>query len=118
MKREQTIADINTAKYPQPPTWLEIDAFLKEISMNMYQFERYYGLPFNQLTQIKSGAKRLAPQYWHFVFQKIKPDFGAGFLDEYTKKRQKNRIKTRLPLNLPPLSEESSITHDRLKTVA
>lgn len=117
MKKGKTIADINTAKYPLHPTWDEIQDFITETGMSYNRFERYYGIPFNQITQIKKGDKKLCPKYWHFIFERIKPKFGAGFTEEYSFKRPKLRINKVLPLTLPSHSLELSDSHDRTGTL-
>lgn len=113
MKIGKTLAEINTAKYPNPPTWAEIESLIDEMGMSYNRFERYYGIPFNQLTQIKKGDKKLCPKYWHFIFERIKPPFGAGFIVEYTMKRQKQRTNKMLPVSLPT----SPDLHDRTGTL-
>lgn len=104
MPRDLTIGLINKSKYAQPPSWEQIQELITEMKMDMYSFERFYGIPYNTLTQIKTGKRSLAADYWHFIYEKIKPAYGVGFIVDYSKKRPKNRIKHQLT---PRLIEHS-----------
>lgn len=115
MAKNLSIDLINKSKYAQPPSWEQIDTFLKEMNMGMYHFEKFYGIPYNTLTQIKSGAKRLPPAYWHFIYEKIKPAYGMGFVVDYSINKPKNRINSNLTNHLP--QESDGDAHNRLKTV-
>lgn len=115
MVDRKTLGDINRRKYAKAPSWEQIDAFIKEMGMNMYHFEKFYGIPFNQLTQVKSGAKKLGSAYWHIIYERIKPAYGVGFIEDYATNKPKKRINTFLPEVLPIHSDED--THNRLKTV-
>ncbi len=79
-----TITFANKSKYGAPPTWEQIYAFIKETGMSMYHFERFYGIPYNTLTQVKSGKRNLFSAYWHIIYEKIKPAYGVGFIGDFT----------------------------------
>lgn len=104
---------INTTKYGQPPTWEEIESFLAELHMNMYHWERFFGVPANVLTQVKSGTKPLPRYAWHFVYERIKPTYGAGFIDDYSANANKNSKKTGLTKKLTSHSNTQPDLHDR-----
>lgn len=112
MPRDLTIGLINRSKYAQPPSWDQIHELITEMKMDMYSFERFYGIPYNTLTQIKTGKRTLAADYWHFIYEKIKPAYGAGFVVDYSKKRTKNRIKHHLTSNL--IDESDGDAHSRI----
>ena len=97
-KRKNVIANENLSKYLKPPDWKQIEEFIIELETNMYKFEKFYGIPFNTLTQVKAGTKRLPPKFWHFIYEKIKPNYGVGFISDYTNennKRQKGLFNKR-----------------------
>lgn len=77
----------NTSKYPCAPSWEVIESFIKEMGMSMYRFERFYGISYNTLTQVKSGKNTLAAKHWHIFYEKIKTPYGAGFVKEFEKKQ-------------------------------
>jgi hypothetical protein len=110
-----SIALINESKYAQAPSWGQIEELINEMGMEMYHFERFYGIPFNTLTQVKAGKRNLGSCYWHYIYEKIKPAYGAGFLDDSTKKQSKNRINTSLTANLTVYSDGDA--HSRLGRV-
>lgn len=115
MTKQSNIEFINKAKYAKPPSWSQIEELINEMEMEMYHFERFYGIPFNTLTQVKSGKRTLAAPYWHFIYEKIKPAYGAGFLVDYTINKPKNRIKPSLTHPLTPISDGDA--HGRLNNV-
>ena len=55
-------------------------------------FEKFYGIPFNTITQIKAGTKRLGSAYWHIIYERIKPAYGVGFIGDYSPNEGKKRI--------------------------
>ena len=101
----------NLSKYLKQPEWWQVEEFIKELGITMAQFERFYGLPYNTLVQVKSGHKRLSPEYWHFIYERIKPAYGAGFVVDYSANPNKKRIKHYLPEKLPTDS------HNRLDEI-
>jgi len=117
MKRTLTIADRNKLDYLDAPTWNQIEEFIDELGVKMYQFERFYHIPYNLLTQVKSGVKRLPPQYWHFIYEKIKPAYGSGYLDDFTKIQPTKRINSYLTQKLTDRNTVSEDSHDRLSKV-
>ena len=116
MARLKKIGEINRAKYAQPPSWEQINEFILESGMSMYHFERFYGIPFNTLTQIKSGYRKLSADFWHFIFEKIKPNYGAGFIDDYNYRDVKN--KPHKPLISTLTKKEDKDAHTRLVRVS
>lgn len=92
MADKKQLGELNKKKYAKPPSWKEIDAFIKELGMNPSHFEKFYGIPFNTITQIKAGTKRLGSAYWHIIYERIKPAYGVGFIEDYTTNVPKKRI--------------------------
>lgn len=115
MKREFSVAELNIKKYMVAPSWAEIQDFINELGLSFNRFEKFYDLPYNTLTQVKSGARDLPASYWHIIYLRIKPAYGSGFLYEYSPKATKNRIK---PTLTKALTNTSAIdAHTRLTTV-
>ncbi len=101
-------------KYALPPKWEQIESLINEFGMSYCQFERFFGLNYNLICQIKSGAKRLPPHAWHFVYEKVKPAYGVGFIEEYSPTKQKPKPIKRMPKSTHPIHDS---THDRLISV-
>lgn len=117
MRPLETVAEINRKKYLVAPTWEQIESFISELGVKMYHFEKFYHISFNTLTQVKAGTRQLAAEHWHIVYERIKPAYGAGFLDEYTPKQHKKRINNALTNNLTHHTHKETDNHDRLITV-
>lgn len=115
MVDRKTLGDINRRKYAKAPSWEQIDAFIKELGMTPNHFERFYGIPYNTLTQVKSGKKNLGSPHWHIIYERIKPAYGVGFIEDYATNMPKKRIKT--PLTNPLTTESDGDAHSRLKSV-
>ena len=94
--RNKALGDLNRRKYAKPPSWEQIDAFISDLGMSFNHFEKFYGIPYNTVTQIKSGQRELSSPYWHYIYERIKPAYGVGFIEDYTTNRPKNRIKAPL----------------------
>ena len=92
MPKKTLIGDINKRKYAKPPTWEQIESFIEELSINRYAFERFYGIPYHTLTQVKAGTKQLGSAYWHIIYERIKPAYGVGFIGDYSPNVAKKRI--------------------------
>lgn len=73
---------INQRKYGVAPSWEQVDAFVKETGMRRDHFERFYGIPYNTLIQIRTGRKKTPANIWHIFYEKIKPAYGAGFIGD------------------------------------
>lgn len=112
MQRNKELGDLNRRKYAKPPSWEQIDAFIKELGMNMYHFEKFYGIPFNNLVQVKSGKRNLGAAYWHIIYERIKPAYGVGFIEDYTTNKPKKRIKHYITNNLT--TESDGDAHSRI----
>lgn len=117
MRPQETIAEINKKKYLIPPSWEQIESFINELGVKMYHFEKFYHIAFNTLTQVKAGSRQLAAEHWHIIYERIKPAYGAGFLDEYTPKQHKKRINNALTQNLTPYLQATPDNHDRIISV-
>lgn len=76
-KRE--LAHTNRTKYLKPPTIKQLSSFIKQLGVTDTQFERFFGIPYNMITQVRSGAKNLPAAYWHIVYEKVVPTYGDGF---------------------------------------
>lgn len=72
----------NRAKYLEPPTFDQIDAFRKLLNVRVATFERFFGISKGSLRKIKKGERKLATDKWHIVYEKIIPAYGSGFLNE------------------------------------
>ena len=84
----------NVHKYLKAPSLAEIDAFIKELGISDLQFERYYEMPFRTINKIRTGQNDLARKYWHFIYEKIVPDYGLGYKKMQGKSELKNeRVK-------------------------
>lgn len=94
MKFDTAKAKENETKYLVPPTWEYMDAFIKEIGISIYHFERYYGLAFNHLAKVRCGLKPLGKSYWHIFYERIKPNYGMGF---YEQKNTPKKILKSIP---------------------
>ncbi len=89
------MAKINQSKYAIQPSWDLIQTYLDEFGLKMTQFERFFGIPFNTLTQVKAGTRVFPIYAWGFIYEKKKPRYGVGFVFESIKKQElKERIKT------------------------
>jgi hypothetical protein len=115
MVNRKLLGDINRRKYAKAPSWEEIHAFIKEMGMNMYHFEKFYGIPFNTMAQVKSGQKKLGSPHWHIIYERIKPAYGAGFIEDYSTNTSKNRINHSITENIPVMSDGDA--HSRLGKV-
>ena len=91
--RNKALGDLNRRKYAKPPSWEQIDAFISDLGMSFNHFEKFYGIPYNTITQIKSGQRELSSPYWHYIYERIKPAYGVGFIEDYTTNVPKKRIK-------------------------
>lgn len=87
------VAMNNRAKYMKAPTWEQINHFILELGVTVAQFERFYDIPAKTLFNVKTGERALPARFWHIVYERIKPAYGAGFIGEYATKEVKNRIK-------------------------
>lgn len=103
--RNRALGDLNRRKYAKAPSWEQIDAFISELGMSFNHFEKFYGIPYNTITQIKSGQRELSSPYWHYIYERIKPAYGVGFIEDYTTNRPKNRIKVLLTNKLTEHSD-------------
>lgn len=92
----------NVHKYLKPPSLAEIDAFVKELGITDAQFERYYGIPFRMMGKVRNGSKPFPKKYWHFVYEKIVPQYAIP----YTKK-----IKSKVPSNVLPKSKRRKVVN-------
>lgn len=120
MREPENIAEVNKLKYISPPPYHLISQFIEELGVSNHHFEKFYGIPFNIIAQIKLGTKRLPPQYWHFVYERIVPTIGPGFV-KYIQKNPPNTNLTKT-ITKPITNAESecsafSSEHDRLVTV-
>lgn len=108
----------NMSKYPCQPSWDIIQSFLDEVGMGMTHCERFYGIPYNVLCQVKSGKKLLPIKYWHIFYEKIKTPYGLGFVKEYEKK-QKAKLQPKIKRQYKKRKDKPPIfdMHDRLSKI-
>jgi len=82
--KKQTIVEINTEKYLQPPPYDQIREYINgELKISMLHFERFFGIPTGTLKQIPFGHP-LPAKYWHLIYDKVKPKYGTGFYNPDT----------------------------------
>lgn len=120
MKFDIDRARENERKYLTPPTWEYMDAFIKEIGISIYHFEKYYGIAFNHLAKVRCGLKPLGKSYWHIFYERIKPKYGIGFYDEInTPKKILKSIPKRTTHDADSNTSVANQhdTHTRLSTV-
>ena len=117
MSKKLPISYENERKYLKQPTWEQISDFIKEQGVSMYAFERFYGIPYNTLTQVKAGTKNLATRFWHFIYERIKPAYGVGFIDDFTKKQLKKGKKPLLTQRLTAKSATKISFNGRIMKV-
>lgn len=106
------IAEVNIKRYVSPPTWDLIHNFIQELGMSNHRFENFFGIPYNIIAQVKLGTKRLPPQYWHFVYERIVPEIGPG----YVKYCQNNSIPKRIPKTITKTITEQPQHHVALQS--
>lgn len=117
MKIAKGARDLNRRKYAQAPSWEQILEFINEMGMDMYHFEKFYSIPYNTITQVKAGKRMLPSHYWAIIYEKIRPAYGSGFLEDYLNNTPKNRIKRNLTTNLTEQNTELPENHDRIVTL-
>ena len=121
MKNRWTISEYNKGKYEKAPTWEMIESFLKEVGINKYRFETFYGIARHHLAKVKCGAKDLAPCYWHIFYEKIRLEKGIAFEGVYEQlymlKRGEPIKKRVIPKNIPSIIHAQPDSHDRLTKV-
>lgn len=118
MSRYSEIAELNFKKYAQPPSWDQIETLVKEMNLSYLAFEKFYGITPRYLSQIKLGVKRLPPQHWHIIYERIKPKYGVGFIGDYAAKVHKNRIKHPVAGINPEHFTTKGHFHGRLTTIS
>jgi len=111
MRNRHPIAEINKKKYLFPPSWEKIEEFINELGVTYHHFERFYGLSYHTLTQVKAGTRDLPSRYWHFIFEKIVPTYGAGF---YENKHLTHSVTKKVTKAIPKTIPVDTETHDRL----
>lgn len=120
MGRILEIAYENQKKYGKPPTWEQIEELINEVGITKYHFEKFYGIPFNHLAKVKTGAKQLGRNYWHIFYEKIKMPFGVGFEGVYEALYKINNVTKNLPKSVPnkiPNKTSSGDKHGRLGNI-
>lgn len=114
---EDIVGELNKAKYAHAPSWEEIESLIKETGMCLAHFEKFYGMPFKTLNHVKMGDRHLASKFWHFIYERIKPTYGAGFIGDYSPKEIKNRIKVQVSGKVSLESTTDIEFHSRLTTI-
>jgi hypothetical protein len=99
--RLKGIAYENKKLYGEPPSWEVIEDFIKEVGVSKYHFELFYGIPFNHLAKVKTGAVKLGKSYWHIFYERIKMTFGVGFKGVYEKLYKIESITNSIPKRVP-----------------
>lgn len=116
--RLRELAKINEKKYLYPPTWSQIQSFIDELGVSLSQFEKFYFIPHHMMCQVKSGAKKFPKYAWGYIFEKIKPTYGIGFLEEHIQTETiKRKLKNRRRKKKKKLQPINTYTHDRLADV-
>ena len=109
----------NKSKYKRPPTWDMVQSFADELGMDIMHFERFYGIPYSTLTQVKNGRKPLPIRYWHIFYERVTNKYGAGFIKEYEKnKRAKLNKKYKNKANKKKKATSIIDVHDRLSKLS
>lgn len=91
MSLKITLAKQNRLKYLKAPPLEQILEFVKELEVTEAQFERFYGIPAKTISQIKVGNTPLPAKFWHIVYEKIKPMYGAAY---YARKKEPKQKKS------------------------
>lgn len=112
-----SIGKLNKAKYARAPNWDEIESFMKETGMCLAHFEKFYGMPFKSLNHVKMRDRNLAAKFWHFIYERIKPAYGAGFIVDYSPKEVKCRIKAQVSKQVTVESTTEPEFHGRFTTL-
>jgi hypothetical protein len=99
--RLKGIAYENKKLYGVPPSWDIIESFIKEVGISKYHFELYYGIPFNHLAKVKTGAVKLGKTYWHIFYERIKLPYGVGFKVVYEALYKIEKLPNSIPKRIP-----------------
>jgi len=100
------ISDINKSKYLKAPPIELVEAFIKELDVSEAQFERFYSIPQATVSKVRASQRKLPPAYWHIIYEKIRPIYGAKYQSLVINKS----------LAKPLAKKKSKIgKHDRLK---
>lgn len=81
-KKAVTRKELNITTYLKHPSPEEILAFVKELGVSCYQFERFFGIPNGTLKHVALGTHNLPARYWHIIYEKQIPSYGAGIYNE------------------------------------
>ena len=84
----------NVHKYLKAPSITEIDAFIKELGISDYQFERYYRMAFRTMNKVRTGYRPLPRKYWHYIYEKKLPEY-AAFNKSKTHKHERALERTK-----------------------
>lgn len=97
----------NVHKYLKAPSLAEIDAFIKELGITDAQFERYYEMPFRIMSKIRNGSKPFPKKYWHYVYEKIVPQYAVPYI---------RKLNSKVPTKVhPTLQKPKRVNVGRLK---
>lgn len=72
----------NLSKYLRAPDHGQVVDFIKSLGVSSAQFGRFYGVPLDTIKSVACGRRLLPVRHWHIVYEKIKPAYGAGFLNK------------------------------------
>jgi hypothetical protein len=68
-----TISKINRVEYLVAPSFEEIEEYRKLMGVNVYTFERYFGIARASYGKYKQGTEKLPARLWGIVYKKILP---------------------------------------------
>ncbi len=85
--------ELNRNLYAKAPTIEQIESFLKEAEIIPRKYERMVGMRLGTIADVKCGYRPLPLKFWHLVFCKIIPTWGAisGFQNPTSQIRTKIR---------------------------
>lgn len=112
IQEQRQLADANKAKYLKAPTFAAIESFIKELDVSDAQFERFFGIPSNTLTQVKRGDKRLPARFWHIIYEKTVPTYSIPY--QKTEKANLTKKLTTPPKQTQELKQEDHLLDSKL----
>lgn len=81
----------NVHKYLKAPSLTEIDDFIKELGISDLQFERYYEMTPKTISRIRAQRIQLPRRFWHYVYEKIVPQYAIPY------SKRNNKTPSKIP---------------------
>src|SRR5688572_24220235 len=84
----------NNYKYLKAPTIEQIEAVVKAANVSESQFERFHGIYFGAIREVRMGKREMPAKYWHLFLEAPQPVAGkaAGLKLVETAPKRTNRI--------------------------